>query len=456
MNALARLPALALVALLLAVPAGAQEEPAGPVTASGQISTETDGLGDAAIERRIAAILTELGAYGGVRVTVREGIVTFRGEVLDPSAIAELDTLAARVDGVVATRNEVTESTDVRQRLNPVAERFWARARQVVNYLPLLIVAALVGTVVAGAGIALTRWDRLWRRLAPNAFIAGVYRAILRLVSVIAGVVVALDILGATALLTGLFGAAGIIGLAVGFAVRDSVENFIASVLLSMRQPFRPNDVVDIDGTAGTVVSLTSRATILLDPNGNHVRLSNSAVFKAKIVNYTRNDTRRFGFTLGIDPNDDLGAARRIGEATLARLDFVLVDPAPQVWVEESGESTVTMAFYGWIDQRVSNFFVARGEALRAVMAALTKAGIGLPEPSYRLRILGGGAPLTGSPDRPGQGVEAVVTEAEATPPDTAAVASEAGSDSTIARMAAAERRQGADKDLLSNTTNWE
>ena len=67
----------------------------------------------------------------------------------------------------------------------------------------------------------------------------------------IAGVVVALDILGATALLSTILGAAGIVGLAIGFAVRDTVENFIASILLSIRQPFRPNDAIEIEGDRG-------------------------------------------------------------------------------------------------------------------------------------------------------------------------------------------------------------
>ena len=66
-------------------------------------------------------------------VDVREGIVTFRGEVLDAVAIPRLDEMAARVDGVVAIENEVIESTDVVRRLDPVAERFAARGRQFVR-----------------------------------------------------------------------------------------------------------------------------------------------------------------------------------------------------------------------------------------------------------------------------------------------------------------------------------
>ncbi|MEL6585880.1 MAG: mechanosensitive ion channel domain-containing protein [Pseudomonadota bacterium] len=414
---------------------------------SGAISTTQDQGGDQAIDRRIEAIIAELDGYEAVNVEVREGIVTFSGEVLDGEAIPRLDELAARVDGVVAIENDVIESTDVARRLNPVMDRFRERARQFVDYLPLLAVAVLAGLAVAFLGVLFARWDAPWRKLAPNAFIADIYRVVLRLAFVLAGIVVALDILNATAVLTGLLGAAGIVGLAVGFAVRDTVENFIASVMMSLRQPFRPNDYVDIEGSAGTVIRLTSRATILLDADGNHVRLPNAFVFKAKILNYTRNEERRFAFTLGVDPAADLTEVRRIGLETLGALDFVLIDPGPQVWAQDAGDSTILVEFYGWINQRHTNFMVARGEALRMVMAALTDAGIALPEPTYRVAGLDGAMPLAeaaGGPKAPVQPAPVIPIKA----PEAADVAA----DKTIEKMAEEERRTEMNEDLLSDT----
>lgn len=437
---------IALLFLCLASPTFAQE----PVQPSGTISTAQDSLGDAAIDRRIEAIIAELDGYDGVSVDVREGIVTFSGEVVEAAAVPRLDEIAARVDGVVAIENDVTETTDVATRLDPVLERFQDRIGQFISYLPLLLIAILVGGLVMVAGFALARWERPWHSLAPNAFIAEIYRVVLRLVFVVAGVVVALDILNATAILTGLFGAAGIVGLAVGFAVRDTVENFIASIMLSLRQPFRPNDVVDIEGSIGSVIRLTSRATILLDPNGNHVRLPNAFVFKAKIINYTRNDERRFGFVLGIDPNDDLAEAKRIGLETLSGLEFVLTDPSPQVWVKDAGDSTVTVEFFAWLNQRQADFNAARGEALRVVMGALTSAGIGMPEPTYRLNLTGGALPVVDLPDSESRPEALVMSEADPAPPPEPLRAEEVAPDRTIERMVEDERRTEGDADLLS------
>ncbi len=432
---------IVLVWLCLALPVAAQEM----AQPSGSISTEQSVGSDAAIDRRIEAIIAELDGYDDVAVEVREGIVTFSGEVLDGEAIPRLDELAARVDGVVAIENRVVESTDVSQRLDPVVDRFAARLDQFVAYLPLLAVAVLAGLLVMATGILLARWEAPWRRLAPNAFIADIYRMVVRLVFVLAGVVVALDILNATAVLTGLLGAAGIVGLAVGFAVRDTVENFIASVMLSLRQPFRPNDFVDIEGSLGQVVRLTSRATVLLDPDGNHVRLPNAVVFKAKIVNYTRNAERRFGFVLGLDPAADLAEAKRIGLDTLRSLDFVLPDPPPQVWVKEAGDSTINVEFFGWLDQTQTSFMAARGEALRVVMSALEQADIALPEPTFRTRLVGAGwgaAQATGDAPAP----EAEPEAPPAIPPEPEEVAA----DDTITRMVDAERREVREDDLLS------
>jgi len=277
------------------------------------IAAESSAEVDAQIAIRLRDILGELGSYDDVTVVVSDGVVTFRGTAETTASAAELETLAVRLDGVVAVRNEVTETADLGRRLDPAWDRFQARIDQVLIKLPLALVAAALFAVVvaAGIGIARARWP--WDKLAPNAFIANIYRQLIRIAFVILGIVLALDVLNATALLSTILGAAGIIGLAIGFAVRDTVENFIASVLLSFRQPFSPNDTIEINGDEGKVVRLTSRATILLSFDGNQIRIPNATVYKSRIVNYSKNAERRFKFEILIDRHADLGAAKAKG-----------------------------------------------------------------------------------------------------------------------------------------------
>ena len=442
-----------LLCLLLVVPAAAQEAPPDPAAPTGPIAVGTDAAADAAIEARIEGIAAQLDGYEAVGVTVREGVVTLTGSALEADAVDRLEALVARVEGVVAIQNEVAANTDVADRIDPLLDRTGDRVAQTLAYLPLLAIALVVGTLVAGLGWALARWERPWRRLAPNGFIAQIYRTVLRLAFTVLGIVVALDILGATAVLGTFLGAAGIVGLALGFAVRDTVENFIASVMLSLRQPFRPGDFVEIEGDKGTVVRLNSRATILLDPDGNHLRLSNATVFNARILNYTRNAERRFGFTLGIDPGDDVAEARRIGVEVLRGLDFTLDEPPPQAWIRDVGASTVDVDFFAWLDQTQADFLVARSEAIRLVMAALTKADIGLPEPTYRLNLLGGALPVVDLPDTKDRPEALVMSEGEPEPRPAAAPEPVVPVRS-VAAMAEAERRR--ERDLLSEAAPHE
>jgi len=369
--------------LCLLLPAVAQAQTASQP--SGTITITDSATQDTAMAGRIRAILAELDGFDEITVAVSSGIVTLRGSTLDMPTAQRLNELVGRVEGVVAIENEVTETTDVVRRLHPAVERFKVRAKQMIAFLPLALIALALFMVIVLLGFALAGRKQPWDRLAPNAFIADLYRQILRLVFVIGGLVAALDIINATALLSGILGAAGIVGLAIGFAVRDTVENFIASIMLSIRQPFRPNDTVEIEGDTGKVIRLTSRATILLSFDGNHIRIPNSIVFKSRIVNFSRNAERRFTFELGVDPAADLAHAQTLALNILDGLPFVLKTPQTSVWIEAIGDSSVSMGMAAWIDQSDTSIVLARSEAIRLVQAAYDTAGVAAQAPAYRL-----------------------------------------------------------------------
>ena len=425
-----RLAVLALTCALCAPPLAAQE-----AAAPAPIATR-DVPADDAIANRLTSIFAGLD-HTEVAVAVEAGVVTLAGDVADPALRAELAEIAGRVDGVVAVRNRMTEGGELGERLDPAFERFRVRFAQVAGTLPLILLAACVFAAILGLGHLAGR-ARLWDRLAPNRFIAGIYGQAIRIVFGLAGVVIALDLLGATALLGTILGAAGIVGLAIGFAVRDTVENFVASVMLSLRQPFRPNDLIDIGGDSGRVIRLTSRATILLSLDGNHIRIPNAVVFKSRIVNYTRNAARRFLFDIGIDPEADLEATRKLAEETLVATRFVLDDPQPLVWIENITEAGVILRVTGWIDQDTTGFPTARGDAMRLVKAAIEAAGVAIPDTTYRIRVEGAAISEAASPPAP----------ARAAPPDrpeTEAVLARQSEEKALVPLVAAEREATAD-----------
>ncbi|MEW9921126.1 mechanosensitive ion channel domain-containing protein [Marimonas sp. MJW-29] len=430
------------LALPLAAVAQTTDQP------TGTINVTDDANADAAIANRIRDILGELQGYNDVSVTVSSGIVTLRGTTLDLASASRLNELVGRVEGVVAIENEVIETTDVVERLNPAVDRFKARATQLIAFLPLALIALVVFLLVVFFGLWLARRKQPWDRLSPNAFIADIYRQIVRLIFVIAGLVVALDILNATALLSGILGAAGIVGLAIGFAVRDTVENFIASIMLSIRQPFRPNDTVEINGDTGKVIRLTSRATILLSFDGNHIRIPNSTVFKSRIVNFTRNAERRFTFALSVSGETDLTAAQQLAMDTLNGLPFVLRSPEASVWIESVDDFWVTLNMAAWIDQNETNIVLARSEAIRLTQAAFDGAGMAAPFPTYRIETAGLELPA------PESGAAAEPAKPAPAPAPVQDV--DASEDKALEKIVDQERAELARSDLLTDEPRQE
>ncbi len=404
------------------------------------IAADQDARDDAEIARRIRAIYGQIDGLSDISVSVRAGVVTLRGTVSEAQIGDQAVDLAQRVAGVVAVSSEVLEETSVSERLVPVAERLTTRAKQTLNYLPLVSVAILVWVLVTLLGwyLAGRRWPL--NRIAPNAFIADLLRQIIRLAFFVGGATLALDILGATALLGTILGAAGIVGLAIGFAVRDTVENYIASILLSIRQPFRPKDLVTIEGFQGFVIRLTSRATILMDLDGNHIRIPNSTVFKSNITNFTRNPERRFSFDLGIASDADIDKALSASLDVLETLEFVLEDPAPGTWIKNIGASNIEITLSAWIDQTVTNPAKARSEAIRVAMLRMEAEDLELPEPIYRLRF--DGSPPSQPPQQVRQRPRKSTPPPETTLNDTSV-------DRSVTDKVDQERAENTEDDLL-------
>lgn len=418
---------IVLLSLLLCFgPPGLAQEATTPIT------IENTDQQDAAIAIRIREILSELGNYGDVTVVVSEGIVTLRGTTTSAVEALALDPLASRIEGVVAVKNQVTETRDIGDRLDPALDRFRSRVEQLIAFLPLAMIAGMVFALILFVGFAIARMRQPWERLAPNMFIAEIYRQLLRLAFVVIGIVAALDIINATALLSTILGAAGIIGLALGFAVRDTVENFIASIMLSFRQPFRPNDTVEINGDQGKVIRLTSRATILLSFDGNHIRIPNAVVFKSRIINYTQNAERRFMFSVMVERDCDLHATRALVGETVQNLPFVLSEPAAQTWIEALHPAGIELVITGWVDQNQTSIVLGKGEALRQVKLAIQSAGIVIPDATQAIT-------LNRHPDDvPKEPVETTQVETV-----------DASDDAALDRIVDAERDMEAGEDLL-------
>lgn len=342
---------------------------------------------DVKLTAQLREAFRQVDGLQGVTLEVRGGVAVLRGEVPSLEASMKAEDLAKKLDGILAVDNGLTVNTQLAQRISPVLSKLYLKARNFMAYLPLFAVALVVFLLSVWVGKLLTRWNWGFSRLSKNVFIQDLLKQMVYAVVLMTGALIAMEILDATALVGAVLGTAGVLGVALGFAFQDLAENSLASALLSLRQPFSPNDYVVIDGHEGKVVRLTSRATILLTLDGNHLRIPNATVFKAVILNYTRNPERRFSFNVGIDTDEDLTRAQRLALKTLDQSPGVMKDPPPQCLIEELGDSNVQVKILGWVDQTENDFVKVRSEAIRKVKEAFDAADVFMPEPIYKVRL---------------------------------------------------------------------
>ena len=359
----------------------------GESTNNGQIEITPTPQKDNEIRQRINGIFSEIEGLQAVTVSVSQGVVTLAGETANEKKAQQAINLTNRLTDVVTVDDNINRTLDVQENVSTVYQGLKAQLENLVKALPLLLVGIVIFALVTWFGSWLSNRKRMWQRLTPNPFVAELLSQTVKVIFIIFGLILGLSLIGAETILGTLLGGAGVIGIAVGFAVKDTIENYIASLMLSIRQPFRARDQVVINGQEGIVVRLTSRATILMTLDGNQLRIPNAEVFKGTILNYTKNPERRFTFELGVDANDDPLAAIKVGLDAIDTLAFVLDEPKAIAVITNVGDSNIVLEFQVWVDQSETDFAKARSIAIRETKHALENEGFSLPEPIYRLRF---------------------------------------------------------------------
>jgi len=374
-------------------------------------------------------------------VTVNGTSAVLTGVADDPAVMERAAEVVQAAAGITNVQNEITITRDVGERIHGATARVSGRLAGLIEALPLVPVA--IGIIVIALALAwfVGKMDGLFRRLSRNPFLGSIAQRLVQMAIGIAGLLLALEIFNATALVGGVLGAAGVAGIAVGFAFRDIVENYIASILLSIRQPFRPRDHVVIDGYEGLVTSMNSRTTVLTTFEGNLVRIPNALVFKTTIVNYTTDMRRRFEFEVGVGYDVDLAEAIRIGAETIMASEGVLSDREPYGIVTTLGDSSIKLVFYGWVDQSEHDFWKVRSAAMQRVKVEFDNRNIDMPEPIYKIRVEGEQKAL-------GLGLAPSDTDPEPKKRQTLPTPS-VSKDTTASELAAQESARSKDSNLL-------
>lgn len=209
--------------------------------------------------------------------------------------------------------------------------------------------------------------------------------------------------------LSALLGAAGVAGIAVGFAAQTSLSNVISGIFLVSEQPFRVGDVIQIGDTTGIVLGIDLLSVKLRKFDNLFVRIPNETLVKSEVVNLTRFPIRRMDFTIGVAYKEDIERVLAVIREVIDANPLVLDEPEAALIFNNFGGSALEIFVGIWFAKE--NYFAVRNTFLTDIKKRFNSEGIEIPFPHHSLytgavtepfpiRLVGGesvGAALEGS-----------------------------------------------------------
>lgn len=178
----------------------------------------------------------------------------------------------------------------------------------------------------------------------------------------------------------------GIGSIAIGFAFRDILQNFLAGILLLLTEPFRIGDQIVVNNFEGTVEDIQTRATTIRTYDGKRVVIPNSNLFTQSVTVNTALDKRRLEYNVGIGYGDDIDKAKSLILEAIRGVDGVLSDPLPDVIVVDLADFNVVLRARWWVHppQR-ANVLDMQDQVLTVIKKTLQANGIDLPFPTQQI-----------------------------------------------------------------------
>ncbi len=267
----------------------------------------------------------------------------------------------------------------------------WNKIQGMLNGFIVMLPNLVLAVIVFAIFFFGARWfkflvKRLTRRHRQARNLGMVLGRLAQGIIILIGLFVALSVVIPTFKAGDLVQLLGISGVAIGFAFRDILQNFLAGILILLTEPFQINDQIAFKGFEGTVEDIQTRATTIRTYDGRRIVIPNSELFTNSVTVNTAFEHRRLEYDVGIGYGDDIEEAKQLMLEAIDSVNEVLKDPAPDVLVMELAESTVNIRARWWIaPPRRADDLYSRDKVLTAIKNKLTANGIDMPFPTRQI-----------------------------------------------------------------------
>jgi small-conductance mechanosensitive channel len=183
--------------------------------------------------------------------------------------------------------------------------------------------------------------------------------------------------------LTAILAAAGVAGIAIGFAAQTSLSNVISGIFLTVERPFRVGNMIQIGDTLGMVLSIDLLSVKMRMFDNRFVRIPNETFIKEKVINYSRFPIRRVDLMIGVAYKEDVERVRQVLFDVAREHPLALQEPEPLCFCWNFNTSSVDLLFVVWAVQ--DDWLTLKSELLTNIKKRFDELGIEIPFPHLSL-----------------------------------------------------------------------
>ena len=255
----------------------------------------------------------------------------------------------------------------------------WTGFIAILPNLAVAIVVLILTWIVAKFAVRIA--DKLTGRSHMRESLRQLLETIVRLFIWILGIMFALIIAIPGFTPTGMIAGLGIGALAIGFAFQDIFENFLAGILIMLREKMRIGDLIEIEGVLGKVEKITLRETYIRQLSNELTIMPNSMLFKNAVKILTDDTVRRNEVVVGVSYETDLEVAQKAIEDAMTTVDAVVKDRPVIVYAQEFSGSSIDFLVQWYAQSAARDLRQTKSEAIKAIKKSLDAAGIDIPFP---------------------------------------------------------------------------
>lgn len=255
-------------------------------------------------------------------------------------------------------------------------------AEGIVRALPNLAIALIVLLITwIIARFAVRIADMLVGKTDMRPSLKNLIDTLVRLAIWLFGIMVAAIVVMPGLTPASLFAGLGIGAVAIGFAFQDIFENFMAGVLIMLREKMRIGDVIECEGIVGKVEHITLRETYVRKLSGEVTLVPNSILFKNPVEILTDEEKRRHDVVIGVSYDTNLDHAADVIRRSVEAVDVVDSGKGVDIFAQEFNSSSVDFLVRWWSGATPRAGWESKDKVVRAIKAGLDDAGIEIPFP---------------------------------------------------------------------------